>query len=115
MPTEEEKPATLAETNWTAPHNGVSLDAFRATKRFVGSLHLFGHVAAVALSPAFDQAKMDLEAFGRKFQWVAEQIYLRHHRRLPGSLRTCRLRKKRRTVVMAWFEHYSGDTGDASC
>ena len=31
------------------------------------------------------------------------QAYLHHHRRLPGSDRTARLRKKRQTRVWAWW------------
>lgn len=34
---------------------------------------------------------------------TASKFYLRHHARLPGSMRTSRLRKKRRTKVMRWF------------
>lgn len=32
-----------------------------------------------------------------------ESAYLVHHKRLPGSLRTARLRKKRRTRVENWY------------
>lgn len=36
----------------------------------------------------------------------AEDAYLLHHRRLPGSYRTKRLRKKRRTRVLRWFTNW---------
>jgi len=34
---------------------------------------------------------------------LAAQAYLAHHRRLPGTDRTNRGRKKRATKVLAWF------------
>lgn len=66
--------------------------------------------AMLALDDAFSQSKDTLWLFshaivrelGRYF--VAERLYLRVHRRLPGSLRTARLRKKRITKVIAWYE-----------
>jgi hypothetical protein len=33
-----------------------------------------------------------------------EMVYLLHHNRLPGSNRTSRLRKKRRTRVEKWYQ-----------
>jgi hypothetical protein len=35
---------------------------------------------------------------------AADALYLQHHDRLPGSNRTRRLKKKRRTKVIEWFE-----------
>lgn len=40
---------------------------------------------------------------------MAEREYRRHHRRLPGSERTARLRKKRRKRVLDWFADYLND------
>jgi predicted metal-dependent hydrolase len=42
--------------------------------------------------------------------WYAgmETAYLESHRRLPGSHRTARLRKKRRSKVMAWASRQCG-------
>ena len=42
--------------------------------------------------------------------WYAglESAYLDEHRRLPGSTRTARLRKKRRAVVIRWASRYYG-------
>jgi len=54
-----------------------------------------------------------LERAGKAFSDMSEAIltgvyraaakeYLKTHKRLPGSERTARLRKKRRTKVLAW-------------
>lgn len=40
---------------------------------------------------------------------VACLSYLEHHRRLPGSDRTSRLRRKRRAVVLRWYEKHLGE------
>jgi hypothetical protein len=37
---------------------------------------------------------------------MAAKAYLRTHRRLPGSERTARLRKKRRVMLLRWFLRY---------
>ena len=34
-----------------------------------------------------------------------EQEYLVCHKKLPGSLRTSRLRKKRKTIVESWYRN----------
>lgn len=42
-----------------------------------------------------------------EFQYcVAKRLYLQHHDRLPGSERTARLRKKRRTKVLKWHNNW---------
>lgn len=81
---------------WYAGHSAAWLDGLGESFRtFSGKL-------MSSLSLVFAEA----EALGRAWYGMAEQSYLRHHRRLPGSLRRCRLRKKRRTVVLAWFERH---------
>lgn len=35
-----------------------------------------------------------------------ESVYLKNHKRLPGSLRTSRLRKKRKTQVDHWYRKF---------
>jgi len=61
----------------------------------------------VTLEPAFKGAAAAARAFSNiteivcdvgLVEWSAE-TYLQEHRRLPGSLKTRRLRKKRRSVV----------------
>lgn len=42
---------------------------------------------------------------------TAEREYLTQHRRLPGSKRTARLRKKRRAIVLAWWARKCGFAG----
>jgi len=42
-------------------------------------------------------------AIGNAFYSAAESDYLRHHRRLPGSDKTPRMRKKRISAVMRWY------------
>jgi len=59
---------------------------------------------SAAFSPAFHAASAAMECFGEAYYKKVEHEYLRHHRCLPGSLSTRRLRKKRRTKVLAWWE-----------
>src|SRR5690606_25236474 len=74
-----------------------------------GTAHRGVPIPALALAnafkPAAEAASRALEAFGAAWCSAAESEYLRHHRRLPGSNRTARLRKKRRAKVLAWFNH----------
>lgn len=85
-----------------------------------GTLSIGGEVVGQVVSwnvagDAFNLLKKTIEQVARIFSqffdvasdvfWdVACKFYLERHRRLPGSQRTARLRKKRRAVVMAWFE-----------
>lgn len=48
---------------------------------------------------------------GRMQAWL-EREYLLHHDRLPGSLRTRRLRKKRQRRIQEWFRTRSGELAD---
>ncbi len=57
-----------------------------------------------ALSSTFYAARAAMESFSDMYYQIAEQEYLRYHARLPGSLRSRRFRKKRRTKVLAWWE-----------
>jgi hypothetical protein len=55
---------------------------------------------------AVQRAHSSLLDFGRILYDTIERSYLRHHRRLPGSNRTARLRKKRQTKLQAfWASH----------
>ena len=51
----------------------------------------------------FNRAAQAVAKFGRSLFVVATTEYLATHKRLPGSDRTARLRKKRRSVVLAWY------------
>lgn len=44
-----------------------------------------------------------MKNFSAEWLEIACKQYMAHHRRLPGGTRTPRLRKKRRTKVLAWF------------
>jgi hypothetical protein len=61
------------------------------------------HAAGRALSDLWRAAALLIDEFARALASLAERAYLQHHRRLPGSTRTARLRKKRRTKVLEWF------------
>lgn len=56
-----------------------------------------GRILEVEVLPAF-------QALGVALQETAERDYLMAHRRLPGTLRTKRGRKKRRTMVAQWHD-----------
>ena len=65
-----------------------------------------GAIRAVGAALAFDA----LPAFNgyyattiNNFYRSASREYLKHHRRLPGSLATKRLIKKRESRVLGWF------------
>lgn len=62
-----------------------------------------------AFDKPFESASEALRVFAESWVGLAEHCYLQHHRRLPGSLRNRRLRKKRQTKVLAWFERYLGE------
>ena len=62
---------------------------------------------------AYDALATAVLGFGQAAQQTASAIntvaldlYREHHRRLPGTLRTTRGRKKRETKVLAWFQRY---------
>ena len=48
-------------------------------------------------------AARSVDWLGEAIYKLAETMYLENHKRLPGSLRTRRLRKKRRSRVLGWF------------
>ena len=47
-------------------------------------------------------------AFADAWYATAERAYLLEHAKLPGGTRTPRLRKKRRSVVLAWYARHLG-------
>lgn len=55
---------------------------------------------------ASESAMAGLRLFAEAYVDLAAKAYLRTHRRLPGSERTARLRKKRRVVLLRWFLRY---------
>lgn len=56
-----------------------------------------------AMHTVFEAVVGQLGLFVGSIYGVASQAYLNHHARLPGSERTSRLRKKRRTRVLSWY------------
>lgn len=78
----------------------------RAGRDFRQGLDQLVSAITLAFTPIMQQAKRGLDAFGVAYYDLAERMYLEHHRRLPGSLRTARLKKKRKTKVSEWFEGY---------
>jgi hypothetical protein len=58
--------------------------------------------AFATIAEVMRQAQAFAQAFERAYRAAIEQAYLRTHRRLPGSPRTRRWRKKRLARLMAW-------------
>ena len=58
---------------------------------------------AAAFSAA-QKAADGVNSFGIWYAFFAERLYIQSHQRLPGSDRTKRLRKKRKTRVLCWME-----------
>lgn len=59
--------------------------------------------AFARLQPVAAAAAESLSSLGDAFYHIAARQYRAQHGRLPGSSRTARLRKKRRSKVLAWF------------
>lgn len=57
----------------------------------------------VEMSEYFQRMSYVLSEFNLQMYIVAEVTYLQYHKRLPGSNRTTRLRKKRRNSVLNWY------------
>lgn len=70
---------------------------------------------AKLLGAAFSgiSGSMTLACNGLTESWcaAAEKKYLEYHRKLPGSNKTKRLRKKRRDVTLRWFHGWLGGLG----
>lgn len=56
-----------------------------------------------AFQPMFRHITDQVLLLVDSFAGAAVEAYRRHHRRLPGSDRTARLRKKRRVLVLRWY------------
>lgn len=82
------------------PHIRQMLEVFRQLSTAFAGLSLAVHFSFI---PAF-------KGFGDCYYQMAEDFYKDYHRRLPGSLRTKRLRKKLRTKVLKWFETFLRDS-----
>ncbi len=50
-----------------------------------------------------DQARLVVRSFSDSAYKIAEAEYLKSHKKLPGSDRTSRLRRKRRKAVLLYF------------
>lgn len=85
----------------------------RELEKLQQALSLFSATLSTQFAPMCRQLSLATIAFGFAWQGLAELVYLQHHRRLPGSLQTCRLRKKRRSKVLVWFERYLEKEGVA--
>jgi len=66
----------------------------------------------VAMRPAAERMAAAIQAFSAAYLQLAIAEYKRHHGSLPGSDRTARLRKKRRSVALRWFNARVGQLGD---
>lgn len=55
------------------------------------------------MNAIFEEVARQCRTFVGSIYGVASRAYLNHHARLPGSERTSRLRKKRRTRVLRWY------------
>lgn len=66
-----------------------------------------GRILGSAFS-GIDDKNFTLACSGLAESWraAAEKKYLECHKKLPGSLRTKRLRKKRRDVTLRWFHRW---------
>lgn len=76
------------------------LEAMRTTKLAAGRLA----AAAAALRYDLGRAADSFAWLDRFLYDTAVPAYLKEHRRLPGSERTKRLRKKRRDRVLEWWD-----------
>lgn len=60
------------------------------------------------MAPFVREVSVAFKKAGRAFTSVwwtrIEMVYLESHKRLPGSTRTCRLRKKRKTKLSEWWD-----------
>ncbi len=56
-----------------------------------------------AFRPAVERSSKAMNAFGEAYMYAAERAYKKEFGKLPASMRTKRLRKKRRTIVLKWF------------
>jgi hypothetical protein len=67
--------------------------------------HAMGDIATPfrSLTESTMRAREAITAFHDALWYEASQSYLQHHRRLPGSEGTVRLRKKRYARVWAWW------------
>ena len=68
------------------------------------ALTQFSRTIQVSITPVVLQAQAAMVRFGTAWMNMLEGEYLQHHRNLPGSPRTARLRKKRRDALHRWFE-----------
>lgn len=69
-------------------------------------IRVFGDRLALVARQAAGSLLSGLRLFVEAYLDIAARAYLRTHRRLPGSERTARLRKKRRVVLLRWFLGY---------
>lgn len=66
-------------------------------------------VIASALAPIVRAVQDAVRCLSANLYLWAERVYLQHHRRLPASNRTSRLRKKRAAIVMDFFSTWLSD------
>lgn len=56
-----------------------------------------------AMKPAVERAAFAFRELGNQLYNLVVRYYLQHHKKLPGSQKTKRMRKKQRTIVITWF------------
>lgn len=71
--------------------------------KFIETINAAGLRMAAAMKPAISAANKAIVRLGNGIYKIAESEYLQEHTRLPGSMKTKRLRLKRRTKVLDWF------------
>lgn len=77
-----------------------------AIDRVCSGVRSSGERLAVVMRHATARVATGLRLFVEAYLDLAAKAYLRTHRRLPGSERTARLRKKRRVMLLRWFLRY---------
>jgi hypothetical protein len=85
----------------TVQFGGVTLPVERWAANMRESMEAVGKALRAAFRPF-----VELTFQVNYIYDCAEYAYLQHHRRLPGSERTARLRKKRRTEVLRWYSRH---------
>lgn len=77
-------------------------------KRMNEALQSLGQVFARVSEQLQALRELNVLIRGKPIEYdVALAMYRHFHKRLPGSNRTARLRKKRTTVIMNWYRRYS--------
>ena len=83
--------------------DGVITDLCTLSQNLNDSILSFSNAMSENLLPVFQSFYEVSGTFTLMLDDQAKREYLKHHKRLPGSEKTKRLRKKRRTRVLKWY------------